>query len=220
MLTYNFDISVLRHESKMYQFLSSINSCYRSSLCEVSDWHVMPSLKALTNHSTVADGIFHFLNTIFLKSSDYRQKISIFCGYLSGTASSRVLLNKSYVIGKFHELAFFVSDFTNSYTASGTSSMQLSDPMLWLLTRMLMEPDMIRCFIEKGGMQIICINLQRCFSVILNQHSSTVSSVMQYMYGPHGFNVPTTATKGKKKHTVDRNEDGLINFAPLGEFSI
>lgn len=95
--------------------------------------------------------------------------------------------------------------------------MQLSDPMLWLLTKMLNEPEAIRCFNEFGGVEIICLNLKRCFFVILNQHPSTVSSVMQYMYGPHGFNFPTTTAKGKKKHLVDRNEDGLINFAPLGE---
>lgn len=95
--------------------------------------------------------------------------------------------------------------------------MQLSDPLLWLLTKTLNDAEVIRYFYEIGGIEIICKNLQRCFSVILNQHSSTVSSVMQYIYGPHGFNVPTTAIKGKKKHTVDRNEDGLINFAPLGD---
>lgn len=66
----------------MYQFLSSLNSCYRSSLHDVYDWHLVPSLKPLTNHSTVADGIHYFVNTIFLKSSDYKQKITVLCGYL------------------------------------------------------------------------------------------------------------------------------------------
>lgn len=94
--------------------------------------------------------------------------------------------------------------------------MQLSDPMLWLLIKVLNDAEIINCFNKMGGIEIVCKNLQRCFSVIMNQHPSTISSVMQYMYGPHGFNVPTIAVKGKKKHTVDRNEDGLINFAPLG----
>ncbi len=96
--------------------------------------------------------------------------------------------------------------------------MQISDPMLWLLSKTLNSSEIIRYFNEIGGVEVICTNLRLCFSVMLNQHSSTVSSVMQYMYGPHGFNVPATAIKSKKKHTVDRNEDGLINFAPLGKF--
>lgn len=101
---------------------------------------------------------------------------------------------------------------------SGNASMQISDPMLSLISKVLVDEESIRHFIDLGTAQIICENLKRSFSVILNQHPSTVSSVMQYMYGPHGFNVPTTAIKGKKKHSVDRNEDGLINFAPLGEW--
>ncbi|XP_065205960.1 baculoviral IAP repeat-containing protein 6-like isoform X3 [Planococcus citri] len=181
---------VLRHETTIYQFLDGLNSCYRSSLYEISDWHSLQSLRPLTNHSTVADGIYHFLNTLFFKSTEQRQKISIVCGYLSAA--------------------------TKQSGAPGNSSLQLSDPMLWLFTKMLNEPEAIRCFNEFGGVEIICLNLKRCFFVILNQHPSTVSSVMQYMYGPHGFNVPTMTAKGKKKHLVDRNEDGLINFAPLG----
>lgn len=106
---------------------------------------------------------------------------------------------------------------SSSYVMSGNASMQISDPMLSLISKVLIDEESIRHFIDLGTAQIICENLKRSFSVILNQHPSTVSSVMQYMYGPHGFNVPTTAIKGKKKHSVDRNEDGLINFAPLGE---
>lgn len=109
------------------------------------------------------------------------------------------------------------SGSSSSFVMSGNASMQISDPMLSLIFEVLKDEESIRHFIDLGTVQIICENLKRSFSVILNQHPSTVSSVMQYMYGPHGFNVPTTAIKGKKKHSVDRNEDGLINFAPLGE---
>ncbi len=79
---FNF-ISVLRHESKMYQFLNCLNSCYRSSLVEIFDCHLPPPVKPLNNHSTVADGIYHFLNILFSKASDCEQKMIVLCGYLS-----------------------------------------------------------------------------------------------------------------------------------------
>lgn len=94
--------------------------------------------------------------------------------------------------------------------------MQVSDPLLRVIIKLLSNPDMLASFIEMGGMNVICQNLQKCFSVIMNHNHSMVSLIMQYLYGPHAFNVPLVNSKGRKKYSVDKAAGGLINFAPLG----
>ncbi|XP_063222017.1 baculoviral IAP repeat-containing protein 6 isoform X2 [Bacillus rossius redtenbacheri] len=93
--------------------------------------------------------------------------------------------------------------------------MQLSEPLLWFILRILDSETALEEFDRMGGIKVICENLVKSNQALINGHPSLVSIVLQHLSHP----LPTTCLNLKKASTPLQSNEGLINFAPLGTIS-
>jgi len=91
--------------------------------------------------------------------------------------------------------------------------LQLSEALLWFILKLVSIDKCLGLFIEMGGVKIVCQNLVRSCSTVINTQPSLVSMVMQHLYR----NTPVAPSK--KGATQLESVNGMLNFAPLGIIS-
>ncbi|XP_059477801.1 baculoviral IAP repeat-containing protein 6 [Neocloeon triangulifer] len=91
--------------------------------------------------------------------------------------------------------------------------LQLSEALLWFILKLVSVEKCLGLFIKMGGIKIVCQNLVRSCSSVINTQPSLVSMVMQHLYR----NTPVAPSK--KGATQLESVNGMLNFAPLGVIS-
>ncbi|PSN56888.1 hypothetical protein C0J52_00682 [Blattella germanica] len=98
---------------------------------------------------------------------------------------------------------------------SSVGVMQLSEPLLWFILRVLDKESALEEFNRMGGVKVICENLVKSNQALINAHPSLVSIVMQHFsHAP-----PSNTLNNKKMPSPIEMYEGLLNFAPLGTIS-
>lgn len=99
--------------------------------------------------------------------------------------------------------------------------MQLSEPLLWYILRVLDNEVSLAMFTAMGGVKVLCENLVKS-SNSGNTNSASpdvIALVMEHLSNvPNVLPVASSSSK-KSMNTLETYEDGLLNFAPLGIIS-
>ena len=85
--------------------------------------------------------------------------------------------------------------------------MQLSEPLLWYILRVLDNETSLEVFTSMGGVKVLCENLVKS-STTNNGGSCSAPGVIALVM-QHLSNTPNLAS-------TSQNSSGLVNFAPLG----
>lgn len=100
--------------------------------------------------------------------------------------------------------------FTVSNIHHAMPKLQLSEPFLWFILKMLETPITVEVFCEMGGIKILSANLVRSNRTLINMQPNLVTMIMQHLSKSQNMQSMNVS----KKPTTTKNEDGLINFAP------
>ncbi|XP_058461839.1 baculoviral IAP repeat-containing protein 6 isoform X2 [Malaya genurostris] len=187
-----FADTVLQHTPTMTRLLSSLSHCSNSSFAMLVASSMYSSTMSesknntLSEPQTVADAVFQLLL------------------YLSRSATQNILVVKP------------LFDYINNATSMrhAMPKLQLSEPFLWFILKVLETSSSVGIFTEMGGIKVLCESLVRSNRALINTQPSLVSMIMQRL--SKSSNLQTTLASSSKKSTITtpRNEDGLINFAP------
>ncbi|XP_052766452.1 baculoviral IAP repeat-containing protein 6-like isoform X2 [Mya arenaria] len=176
---------ILERRNIMCNFIQALSYCNSSTMAMILGSSGMPSnmQESFTGGDpiSVGDGIYQILGTLSRQCSDSRCLMDALFLYLSG-------------------------NFTNP----GSQGLcRLSEPLLWFILKVLDSPKMLKMFLDKGGVEVVCKNFVNCNSRIISTSPSLISTIMQNMNGQQN------ADKRKKWDSAESAE-GLQNFAPLG----
>lgn len=188
-----FADTVLQHTPTMTRLLSSLSHCSNSSFAMLvaSSMYSTSGISDSKNNTlsepqTVADAVFQLLL------------------YLSRTATQNLLVVKP------------LFDYINNASSMrhAMPKLQLSEPFLWFILKVLETASSVAIFTEMGGIKVLCESLVRSNRALINTQPSLVSMIMQRL--SKSSNLQTNLSSSSKKSSIatPRNEDGLINFAP------
>ncbi|XP_055530487.1 baculoviral IAP repeat-containing protein 6 isoform X3 [Wyeomyia smithii] len=187
-----FADTVLQHTPTMTRLLSSLSHCSNSSFAMLVASSMYSSTineaknNTLSEPQTVADAVFQLLL------------------YLSRTATQNVLVVKP------------LFDYINNAAimCHAMPKLQLSEPFLWFILKVLETSSSVAIFTEMGGIKVLCESLVRSNRALINTQPSLVSMIMQRLSKSSNIQSSHSSSSKKSSITNPRNEDGLINFAP------
>lgn len=186
-------LSVLEDEASIRQLITSLAKCNINTLAiafapnaDLSLLAIPDSLISMSNDSgdSVGDAILNLLISLAKNTSKPELVIRSLLNYLQYNSSR-----------------------------SGPGVLQLSEALLWFILKLVSIEKCLGLFIRMGGIKIVCQNLVRSCSTIINTQPSLVSMVMQHLYR----NAPVAPSK--KGATQLESLNGMLNFAPLGVIS-
>ncbi|KAJ9600171.1 hypothetical protein L9F63_009505, partial [Diploptera punctata] len=185
--------TVLQHHPTMLRLLSALAGCSGSTLAMLLGSAAPPEQLALGEFGeplSVGDAVFQLLAMLARKAT-----------------SPQLILRP---------LFDFLSSACNAQPPVGAVGvMQLSEPLLWFILRVLDKESALEEFNRMGGVRVICENLVKSNQALINAHPSLVSIVMQHFsHAP-----PSNTLNNKKIPSPIETYEGLLNFAPLGTIS-
>ncbi|PNF18833.1 hypothetical protein B7P43_G01653, partial [Cryptotermes secundus] len=185
--------TVLQHHPTMLRLLSALAGCSGSTLAMLLGSAAPPEQLALGEFGeplSVGDAVFQLLAMLACKAT-----------------SPQLILRP---------LFDFLSSACNAQPPVGAVGvMQLSEPLLWFILRVLDKESALEQFNRMGGVKVICENLVKSNQALINAHPSLVSVVMQHFsHAP-----PSSSLNNKKLPSPIETYEGLLNFAPLGTIS-
>ncbi|XP_067616443.1 baculoviral IAP repeat-containing protein 6 isoform X2 [Eurosta solidaginis] len=169
------------------------------SHCSSSSFTIMASSSnfLLDEPQSTADAVFNLLITLYDKASNARLIVAPICQYLEASTIQRNSLPR----------------------------LQLSEPFLWYISKVLEASVAVQIFTQLGGIRIICQNLVRLNKILINMQPGLISLIMQHMTKNTKLKLHShTCVNGNGKKTSSssssaqnqRNfQEGLINFAPF-----
>lgn len=100
--------------------------------------------------------------------------------------------------------------------------MQLSEPLLWYILKVLDNEESVSVFTAMGGVKVLCENL-----VNSNNGSSSsglsspgvIALVMQHFSNAPNLAASASTSSKKASNTLESGKDSFLNFAPLGTVS-
>lgn len=107
--------------------------------------------------------------------------------------------------------------FIASHIRHALPKLQLSEPFLWFVLKVLEVPVAVKIFTEMGGIKVLCQSLVRCNRTLINMQPGLVSLIMQYISkspNPKQYHQNTNVDK-KLLTSSSKSTEGLINFAPF-----
>ncbi|XP_053375851.1 baculoviral IAP repeat-containing protein 6-like isoform X2 [Mercenaria mercenaria] len=175
---------ILDRRAIMCNFIQALSYCNSSTMAMLLGSSGMPSnmQDSFTGGDplSVGDGIYQILVTLSRQCSDSRHLMEALFLYLSG-----------------------------GFMSHGAPSLcRLSEPLLWFILKVLDSQKMLKLFLDKGGVEVVCRNFVNCNSRIISTSPSLISTIMQNMNGQ--------GSTDKKKKWESENPEGIQNFAPLG----
>ncbi|XP_017867101.1 PREDICTED: baculoviral IAP repeat-containing protein 6 isoform X7 [Drosophila arizonae] len=200
---------VLRQFPTMKRLFGALSQCSTNTFTMMSS-SCLFSLKTnmvLDEPQTIADAVFSLMITLSERASNPRLVVAPICQYLEETTIQR---------------------------NATLPRLQLSEPFLWYISKVLEVTAAVQIFTQLGGIQIICHNLVRLNKTIINMQPGLISMIMQHMtrntrlkLNSHVSNAnackktpagapaqpPTTVTQSTRSSSAQY--DGLINFAPF-----
>lgn len=103
--------------------------------------------------------------------------------------------------------------------------MQLSEPLLWYILRVLDNVSSLSIFTEMGGVKVVCQNLVKSSNsgaASASASGGVIALVMEHLSNaPNVMPITASSSSSSKKavSSLESNSDGLLNFAPLGTIS-
>lgn len=99
--------------------------------------------------------------------------------------------------------------------------MQLSEPLLWFILRVLDNESSLAAFTSMGGVKVLCQNLVKSSRNYNGNATSpgVIALVMQHLSNATSLTPVVSSSSKKSANTLESFEDGLLNFAPLGTVS-
>ncbi|XP_030370289.1 baculoviral IAP repeat-containing protein 6 isoform X2 [Scaptodrosophila lebanonensis] len=203
---------VLRQFPTMKRLFGSLSQCSTNAFTMMTSncFFSMKSQLVWDEPVTFADAVFSLMITLSEKASNPRLVVAPICQYLEETTVQR---------------------------NASLPRLQLSEPFLWYISKVLEVTAAVQIFTQLGGIQIICYNLVRLNKTIINMQPGLISLIMQHMTLNTRLklnNQVTTSTACKKTGTTTTTApttsqpqpprtsaqyDGLINFAPFSHIA-
>ncbi|KAK9296171.1 hypothetical protein QLX08_009734 [Tetragonisca angustula] len=189
--------TVLQHEPTMMRLLGALGHSTGSSLAMLlGESAGAGTATELGDPASIPDATFQLLTTLTKKASNRSLVLNPLYQYLSSSCEQRELNRQLGV-------------------------MQLSEPLLWYILRVLDNEVSLAMFTAMDGVKVLCENLVKS-SNSGNTNSASPDVIALVM--EHLSNVPTvlpaaSSSSKKSMNTLETYEDGLLNFAPLGVIS-
>ncbi|XP_033217381.1 baculoviral IAP repeat-containing protein 6 isoform X2 [Belonocnema kinseyi] len=178
--------TVLQHEPTMMRLLGALGHSSGSSLAMLfgdgSAGNAPAEFGEFENPPSIPDATFQLLSTLTKKAS-----------------SPTLVLNPVY--------QYLASSCGRSTFDRQLGMMQLSEPLLWYILRVLDNETSLAVFNSMGGVKVLCENLVK--SSISNNGGSCSSPGVIALVMQHLSNTPNLAS-------TSQSGSGLVNFAPLG----
>ncbi|XP_050487172.1 baculoviral IAP repeat-containing protein 6 isoform X2 [Bombus huntii] len=189
--------TVLQHEPTMMRLLGALGHSTGSSLAMLlGESAGAGTATELGDPASIPDATFQLLTTLTKKASNRSLVLNPLYQYLSSSCEQRELNRQLGV-------------------------MQLSEPLLWYILRVLDNEVSLAMFTAMGGVKVLCENLVKS-SNSGNTNSASpdvIALVMEHLSNvPNVLPVASSSSK-KSMNTLETYEDGLLNFAPLGIIS-
>ncbi|XP_043255701.1 baculoviral IAP repeat-containing protein 6 [Colletes gigas] len=191
--------TVLQHEPTMMRLLGALGHSTGSSLAMLlGESAGAGTATELGDPASIPDATFQLLTTLTKKASNRTLVLDPLYQYLSSSSGQRELDRQLGVT-------------------------QLSEPLLWYILRVLDNEVSLAMFTEMGGVRVLCENLVKSSISGGNGGSpaspGVIALVMEHLSNaPNVMPVASTSSK-KSVNTLETQEDGLLNFAPLGTIS-
>lgn len=192
-----FADKILQHHPTMSKLLGALSHCSNSSFAMfvISSMYSpinQENKNTLSDPQNVADALFQLLIYLNKLASEPVLVIRPLFDYLNFASNARHVLPK----------------------------LQLSEPFLWFILKVLESPYAVEIFCEMGGIETLADNLVRSNRTLINLQPHLVTMIMQHLSKSHNIQAVTTTTKkiaGTATPTTSstKNEEGLINFAPF-----
>lgn len=189
--TLTFTDTVLQHFPSMNKLLGALSHCTTSSaallvICSMYSPMYNESKNTFSDPQNVEDALFQLLS------------------YMNKLASEPVL-----IIKPLFDYLNYVSNIRHAMP-----KLQLSEPFLWFILKILETPSALEVFCEMGGIKILAENLVRSNRTLLNMQPNLVTMIMQHLSKAQNLQSITNQVAKKTTSSSLKYEEGLINFAP------
>ena len=189
--TPTFTDTVLQHFPSMNKLLGALSHCTTSSaallvICSMYSPMYNESKNTFSDPQNVEDALFQLLS------------------YMNKLASEPVL-----IIKPLFDYLNYVSNIRHAMP-----KLQLSEPFLWFVLKILETPSALEVFCEMGGIKILAENLVRSNRTMLNMQPNLVTMIMQHLSKAQSLQSITNQATKKSTSSAFKYEEGLINFAP------
>ncbi|KAG7200149.1 hypothetical protein KM043_000587 [Ampulex compressa] len=190
--------TVLQHEPIMMRLLGALGHSSGSSLAMLlGEGAGAGAATELGDPASIPDAIFQLLTMLTKKASNPTLVLNPLHRYLSSSSGERAIDRQ-------------------------LSVMQLSEPLLWYILRVLDNEASLSMFTAMGGVKVLCQNLVKSSNNSTSSNSATsgvIALVMEHLSNAPNM-APVTASNSKKSiNSLETYEDGLLNFAPIGTIS-
>ncbi|XP_062126380.1 baculoviral IAP repeat-containing protein 6 isoform X3 [Drosophila sulfurigaster albostrigata] len=200
---------VLRHFPTMKRLFGALSQCSTNTFTMMSSscFFSLKTNMVLDEPQTIADAVFSLMITLSERASNPRLVVAPICQYLEESTVQR---------------------------NATLPRLQLSEPFLWYISKVLEVTAAVQIFTQLGGIQIICHNLVRLNKTIINMQPGLISMIMQHMtrntrlklynYVNNGnackktttsTGAASTTTAAQTSRNSSAQYDGMINFAPF-----
>ncbi|XP_063984704.1 baculoviral IAP repeat-containing protein 6 isoform X2 [Diachasmimorpha longicaudata] len=187
--------TVLQHEPTMMRLLGALGSSTGSSLAMLFGEEAATGVSELGDPASIPDATFQLLTTLMRKSTSPNLVLNPLYRYLSSTHEQ---------IGNDRRVGV----------------LQLSEPLLWYILKVLDTEASLSVFTSMGGVKVLCENMVKSSNVSqTNTGASTpgvIALVMQHLSNAPSLAAATATTSKKSSGNLETYEDGVLNFAPLG----
>lgn len=126
----------------------------------------------LDEPQTIADAVFSLMITLSERASNPRLVVAPICQYLEESK------NFSTTFCCFLIISLIAATIQRNATLP---RLQLSEPFLWYISKVLEVTAAVQIFTQLGGIQIICHNLVRLNKTIINMQPGLVG-LWAYVY--------------------------------------
>ncbi|EFN66625.1 Baculoviral IAP repeat-containing protein 6 [Camponotus floridanus] len=186
--------TVLQHEPTMMRLLGTLGHSTGSSLAMLlGESTSAASTTELGDPASIPDATFQLLTTLTKKASDPTLVLKPLYHYLSSSCGETEL-----------------------------GIMQLSEPLLWYILRVLDNASSLSIFTAMGGVKVLCENLVKSSNngvTNTSASSGVIALVMEHLSNaPNVIQMMASSSK-KGVSSLETQDDGLLNFAPLGTIS-
>ncbi|XP_017761383.1 PREDICTED: baculoviral IAP repeat-containing protein 6 [Eufriesea mexicana] len=189
--------TVLQHEPTMMRLLGALGHSTGSSLVVfLAESAGAGTATEFDDSASVLDATFQLLTTLTKKASNRTLVLNPLYQYLSSFCGQREVNRQLGV-------------------------MQLSEPLLWYILRVLDNEVSLAMFTAMDGVKILCENLVKSSNSgnVNSTSPGVIALVMEHLSNvPNVLSVASSSSK-KSMNTLETYEDGLLNFAPLGIIS-
>ncbi|CRK88840.1 CLUMA_CG002660, isoform A [Clunio marinus] len=189
--TPTFTDTVLQHFPSMNKLLGALSRSTTTSaallvICSMYSPMYNESKNTFNDPQNVEDALFQLLS------------------FMNKLASEPV-----YIIKPLFDYLNYVSNIRHAMP-----KLQLSEPFLWFILKILEAPTALEVFCEMGGIRILAENLVRSNQTLLNMQPNLVTMIMQHLSKSQNLQSLTSQAAKKTPSGSLKYEEGLINFAP------